>query len=635
LPGSVGNGDPCTVCPAEGNTRLTGYVPQEKIEEIRDRIDIVHLISEYVVLRKAGRNFIGLCPFHKEKTPSFSVRPDKQIFYCFGCGAGGNAFSFLMNMNGMTFPEAVRYLAGKTGVILPDPKDHPHSGEQVTEREQVYLANKKAAHWFARNLASEESAHVRAYLAGRGMSQEVVESFRLGYATEGWSALRTSFEREKVPLPAVEKAGLIIKGKEGTYYDRFRGRLMIPIEDTEGRVIAFGGRVMGQGEPKYLNSPESPVYIKGRHLYGLNRSKEHIRKAGHAILVEGYFDFLALWNAGVHPVVASLGTALTKEQVALLRRYTQKVYITFDSDEAGKKALMRSLELFLAADIDAWAVSLPQGCDPDSCIQTYGKDGFLDALTGALPIETYFLDRVLSKERTVAGEKNAVREAVHLSTSITDPISRNLFLRRVSERFGIDYEILKRQGHDGYKHVASTEEGPRMNTQLDILKDQADKLELAIVHLILENPRRVQDVSDLGLLDYFSEGEVKSIAQKIVRIVGKDGQGAVNMDDVIHAIDNPPLREAILRGVMEENPPPAEVVERMFFDTAEQLRKQWFKKRHRNLQMKLVKAQRDGNGELCMCLLKEKESLIRQEKNGDASAHRESDSLKSREIPNG
>ena len=614
---------------------MTGYVPQEKIEEIRDRIDIVHLISEYVVLRKAGRNFIGLCPFHKEKTPSFSVRPDKQIFYCFGCGAGGNAFSFLMNMNGMTFPEAVRYLAGKTGVILPDPKDHPHSGEQVTEREQVYLANKKAAHWFARNLASEESAHVRAYLAGRGMSQEVVESFRLGYATEGWSALRTSFEREKVPLPAVEKAGLIIKGKEGTYYDRFRGRLMIPIEDTEGRVIAFGGRVMGQGEPKYLNSPESPVYIKGRHLYGLNRSKEHIRKAGHAILVEGYFDFLALWNAGVHPVVASLGTALTKEQVALLRRYTQKVYITFDSDEAGRKALIRSLELFLAADIDAWAVSLPQGCDPDSCIKTYGKDGFLDALDGAQPIETYFLERVLSREKTVAGEKNAVKEAIHLSMSITDPISRNLFLRRVSERFGVDYEILKRQGHDGHENAASLASGPRMNTQIDILKDQADKLELAIVHLILENPRRVQDVSDLGILDYFSEGEMKSIAQKIVRTVGENGRGAVNMDDVIHDIDNPPIREALLRRVMEENPPPAEVVDRMFFDTAEQLRRQWFKKKHRNLQMKLVKAQRDGDGELCMRLLKEKESLIQQEKGGVPSVHYGSDSLKSREIPNG
>jgi len=614
---------------------LTGYVPQEKIEEIRDRIDIVHLISEYVVLRKAGRNFIGLCPFHKEKTPSFSVRPDKQIFYCFGCGTGGNVFSFLMNMNGMTFPEAVRYLAGKTGVILPDPQYHPHSGEESTEKEKVYLANKKAAHWFSRNLASEEAAHVRAYLEKRGMNPEVIESFRLGYAAEGWSALRTYFEREKVPLPTVEKAGLIIQGKEGTYYDRFRGRLMIPIEDTEGRVIAFGGRVMDQGDPKYLNSPESPVYIKGRHLYGLNRSKEFIRKEGYAILVEGYFDFLALWNAGVHSVVASLGTALTKEQVALLRRYTQKVYITFDSDEAGRKALIRSLELFLAADVDAWAVSLPQGCDPDSCVKMYGKDGFLDAVNGALPIETYFLEQVLSREKTVVGEKNAIKEAIHLSMSIADPISRNLFLRRVSERFGVDYEVVKRQGHDGHVNTTSADAGPRLNTQIDILKDQADKLELAIVHLILENPRRVRDVSDLCILDYFSEGEVKSIAQKIIRVVGKDGQGAVNLDDIIHEIDNPPIREAILRRVMEENPPPTDVVDRMFFDTVEQLRRQWFKKRHRNLQMKLIKAQRDGDEALQLSLVKEKESLIQQEKKGVPSVHHGSDSLKSREIPNG
>lgn len=615
--------------------KLAGYVPQEKIEEIRDRIDIVHLISEYVVLRKAGRNFIGLCPFHKEKTPSFSVRPDKQIFYCFGCGAGGNAFSFLMNMNGMTFPEAVRYLAGKTGVVLPDPKDHSLSGGGVTEREQVYLANKKAAQWFARNLALNEAARVRSYLEGRGMTPAVIDSFRLGYAPEGWSALRAHLEREQIPLSEGEKAGLIIKGKEGTYYDRFRGRLIIPIEDTEGRVIAFGGRVMGQEEPKYLNSPESPVYVKGRHLYGLNRSKEFIRKEGYAILVEGYFDFLALWNAGVHPVVASLGTALTKEQVALLRRYTQKVYITFDSDEAGRKALARSLELFLSADVDAWAVSLPHGCDPDSYIREYGKGGFLDILQEAQPIETYFLERVLSRETTVVGEKNAVNEAIHLSNSIADPISRNLFLRRVSERFGVDYDILKRRGQGGRANAVSADAGPSLDTRIDVLKNQADKLELVLVHLILENPRRVRDVSELGILDYFSEGDVKAIVQKIVRIVGKDGRGAVDLDGVIHDIDNPPIREAVLRGVMEENPPPAEVAERMFFDTVERLKKQWFKKRHRNLKMKLIKAQQDGDGELCMHLLEEKENLIRQEKKGDSSVHHGSDSLKSREIPNG
>ena len=614
---------------------MTGYVPQEKIEEIRDRIDIVHLISEYVVLRKAGRNFVGLCPFHKEKTPSFSVRPDKQIFYCFGCGVGGNVFSFLMNINGMTFPEAVRYLAGKTGVILPDPEYHPRSAEQATEKEQVYLANKKAAHWFAQNLAAEVAAPVRAYLDERGMSHGVIESFHLGYVTDGWAALRTHFEREKVSAEWVEKAGLIIKGKDGTYYDRFRGRLMIPIEDTEGRTIAFGGRVMGEGEPKYLNSPESPVYIKGRHLYGLNRSKEFIRKEGYAILVEGYFDFLSLWSAGIHPVVASLGTALTKEQVELLRRYTQKVFITFDADTAGQKALIRSLELFLAADIDAWAVTLPPGCDPDSCIRTQGKESFLEAINSAQPIETYYLEQVLSGEKTLVGEKNAVKAAIHLCMSIADPISRNLFLRRISERFGVDYEILKRQVHDEHTLSPVSEPKQRVNTQIDAFRDQADKLELAIIHLILENPRKVRDVVEYGVLDYFSEGEVKSIAAKIVAAVGRDGRGSIDMNGLIAEMDNPPIREAILRLVMEENLIPEEMADRLFSDTVNKMRSLSFKKRHRNLQMKLIKAQQDGDGELCLRLLQEKEHLMSEEKNGVPSVYHRSDTLKSREIPNG
>jgi len=597
---------------------LTGYVPQEKIDEIRDRIDIVHLISEYVALKKAGRNFIGLCPFHKEKTPSFSVRPDKQIFYCFGCGVGGNVFSFLMNINGMTFPEAVRYLAGKTGIVLPDAPYHPRSSEQTTEKEQVFLANKKAAHWFAQNLAAESATPVRSYLEGRGMSHDVIESFRLGYAPDGWSGLKNYFEREKLSAEWVEKAGLIIKGKEGTYYDRFRGRLMVPIEDTEGRVIAFGGRVLDQGEPKYLNSPESPVYIKGRHLYGLHKSKESIRKEGHAILVEGYFDFLSLWSAGIHPVVASLGTALTKEQVDLLRRYTQKVFITFDSDTAGQKALVRSLELFLAADIDAWAVTLPPGHDPDSLVRAYGKEGFEAAIAAAQPVETYYLDQVLGQEKTLVGEKNAVKAAVQLCMSIGDPIARNLFLRRISERFGIDYEVLKRQVRDAQDVSVMHEHKPRLNTQIDALKDQVDKNELAMIHLMLEHPRLTHNALGNGVLDYFNEGELRKVAGTIVA-AGTSTEGNIDLNRLIAELDHATIREAILRLVMEEHLIPEEVADRLFYDILNKLRSQWFKKRHRNLQLKLIKAQQDGNGELCLNLLQEKERLIREEKNGMAS----------------
>ncbi len=597
---------------------MTGYVPQEKIDEIRERVDIVHLISEYVALRKAGRNFIGLCPFHKEKTPSFSVRPDKQIFYCFGCGVGGNVFSFLMNINGMTFPEAVRYLAGKTGVILAESQYGSRSGVHDTEREQVFLANSKASRWFIRNLASEGASPIRAYLVDRGISPGVIEAFGLGYAPDSWEALRSYFDQEKIAQSSAEKAGLIIRGKEGSYYDRFRGRLMIPIEDTEGRVVAFGGRILGEGEPKYLNSPESPVYIKGRHLYGLNRSKEFIRKEGYAILVEGYFDLLALWNAGVRPVVAVLGTAMTKEQVDLLRRYTRKVYVAFDSDEAGQKALMRSMEIFLAAEVEAWAVRLSEGSDPDSCVRTQGKEVFLAAIGKAQPIESYFLDRLLPQEKTVVGEKQAVKSAIDLAANIADPIARSLFHRRIAERFGLEYAVIRQQALGNTAIRFETSQAPGMKGQADALQDRPDKHELTLVHLLLENPRRIRDVVERGVFEYLSEGPLMRIVRQLIREAGHDEMERLDINGIIQREEYAAIREAILRLVMTENRIPEELSDRMFNDTVKRLRRQSYEKRRRNLQSKLIKAQRDGDQELCLRLVQEKESLIREEREGKA-----------------
>ncbi|NLN59654.1 MAG: DNA primase [Deltaproteobacteria bacterium] len=612
---------------------MTGYVSQEKIDEIRDRVDIVHLISEYVTLKKMGRNFTGLCPFHKEKTPSFTVRPDKQIFFCFGCGLGGNAFSFLMHINGMTFPEAIRYLASKTGVSLPGSPSHARTAARSSEKEQIYLVNKEASQWFVRNLAMKENASIRAYLGNRGITPGVIEAFSLGYAPNNWSGLRNHFERGKIAVEWAEKAGLVVTGREGSYYDRFRGRLMIPIEDTEGRIIAFGGRLLDQGEPKYLNSPETPVYIKGRCLYGLSKSREYIRKEGHAILVEGYFDFLSLWGAGIHSVVASLGTALTQEQVALLRRYTQKVFVAFDADVAGQRALMRSFELFLAADIDALAVTLPAGGDPDNFIRAYGKEGFLEAIGAAQPLETYCLDQLWGGEKTLIGEKNAVKKAVQLSLNITDPIARNLFLRRISERFGVDYEVLQREVR-GTQNISLP---PASNRQTDSHKgsvaDRVDKLELSIVHLMLEKPNKIRRVVEDNALTYFSEGSLKVLAEQIATTVGRDGRGMIDLDGLVGLLDRPSIREAVLRLVMEEQPISDELADRIYDDVLNKLRRRWFKKKRGNLQAKLVKAQQDRNETLQLTLIQEIEYLVQEEKKRVVGNH--GDILKFRERANG
>ncbi len=345
-----------------------------KIEEIKSRVDIVELASEYLTLKKAGRNFIGLCPFHQEKTPSFTVNRDKQIFYCFGCGEGGNVITFLMKIADKTFPEAIKDLAEKTGVVLPPMISGKESRQKDSLKENILNLNLRAAQHFNRNLSSGAGKVVREYLQNRSISEETIKQFRLGFAPDTWRSLTDFIEGSGSSLKLAEQAGLIISGKEGSFYDRFRGRLIFPIENIFGEIVAFGGRVMETGEPKYLNSPESPVYIKGKNLYGLNKTKEEIRKKGFALIVEGYFDLISLWNAGIGNVVATLGTALTREHLELLRRYTVEVVALFDPDEAGRKALDRSLELFLSMRMRARALILPGGCDPDDYVKKHGKN---------------------------------------------------------------------------------------------------------------------------------------------------------------------------------------------------------------------------------------------------------------------
>jgi DNA primase len=286
-----------------------------KIEEIKSRVDIVELVSEYVTLKKAGRNYSGLCPFHQEKTGSFTVNREKQIFYCFGCGQGGNAITFLMKIANKTFPEAIKDLAEKTGVVLPTRLTSSEDRKNDTIRECIASLNLGAAQQFARNLYSPAGKVARDYLQNRGITEETVKQFRLGYVPDTWRSLTDYIEGGGTSLKLAEQGGLIIAGKEGSYYDRFRGRLMFPIENVFGEIVAFGGRILEKGEPKYLNSPESPVYIKGRNLYGLYKTKEEIRKKGFALIVEGYFDLISLWNAGIGNVVATLGTALTRDHL--------------------------------------------------------------------------------------------------------------------------------------------------------------------------------------------------------------------------------------------------------------------------------------------------------------------------------
>ena len=585
---------------------MKSHIPDIKIEEIKSRANIVDLVSEYVTLKKAGRNFVGLCPFHKEKTPSFTVTPDKQIFYCFGCGEGGNVFSFLMKINQMAYPEAIRHLARKTGVVIPERVSSHEEKEQISLREQLTHINHIAAVYYSNNLFSSVGKEAQIYLKKRQIREEIIREFRLGFALDGWRHLKDFFEREKISLKVAEQAGLLIPGKDASLYDRFRARLMIPIEDVSGRVIAFGGRIIGAGEPKYLNSPESAVYIKGRNLYGLNRTKEEIRKQGYAILVEGYFDLILLWNAGITPVVATLGTALTREQVDLIGRYTSHVAVLFDPDEAGQKALERSLELFLAGNMHVRAVILPSGYDPDDYVRTFGKDRLLELIARAPSMVDYYIENVMGDRGTFEKDRDVLRKSLSFIRHIDNAIERNLFIKRVSEKLGIDQDVLKTE--ISHSMTAS----PNAATKQKKHPGTVDLLEMNLIHILMMHPEKLAVMAETNILNYFISPDLKSLGEELKMFA--TGPGNFDAVEFISRLDSGVLRERLLRKVIDESSYDEKVLDRLLADTVKQIKRRWYREIKKILMIKMNKAQEAGDMNLCDELLNEKERLLKEER---------------------
>ncbi|NWF89902.1 MAG: DNA primase [Ignavibacteriaceae bacterium] len=420
-------------------------ISENKIEEIRSAADIVDLISEFVQLRKRGKNFIGLCPFHNEKTPSFTVSEDKQIFHCFGCHTGGNVFKFLMEYEKISFIEAVQEIAARVGINLEYEDDK--TGKE-SEQEILYEINVLAARYFSDNLLnSPEGEAARKYFHERKIKPQTMRSFGLGYALNGWENFVEFAKSQKIDLEKAISLGLIGQQKDGRLFDKFSDRIIFPIFSANGRVIAFAGRVLENRESaaKYLNSPESSIYFKGRILYGLSFSKDEIRKVDKAILVEGYMDLISLYQNGIKNVVAVSGTALTEDQVQLLSRYTKNVVLLFDADTAGIKASMRSIELLLKQDMEVKIAALPSGEDPDSYINKFGKDDFYELIQKAqnfIEYQTsYFENQHYFKEHTKTAE--AIRELVKLLSLIGDELKRNLLLKSIAKQFNLREKLLE------------------------------------------------------------------------------------------------------------------------------------------------------------------------------------------------
>ncbi len=417
---------------------MSGRIPENLLEDILARVDIVEVISGYIPLKKAGRNFKANCPFHHEKTPSFTVSPDRQIYHCFGCGESGNAFRFLMRHERMEFPEAVEMLAKKAGVTLPE-QDKPEIARAASLSTQIYKINELAANFYENNLASSGAAACRDYLLSRGIKPATAKQFHLGLASSSWDGLINYLRSKGVSLALMEKAGLILPKDTGGYYDRFRNRVIFPIFDIRSRVIGFGARVMDKTLPKYINSPETPVYVKGKNLFGLNLSKDYIRENDFAVIVEGYLDFMIPFQEGLNNMVASQGTALTLDQIRLLKRYTHNAVMVYDGDTAGEIATLRSMDMLIEEGVNVKIVSLPKGLDPDALVRREGIDALKVGIRDARNLFDYKLEILKSRHniKEAHGKTKIASEMLTTINKFDNAILRGEYIKRLAEEIKI------------------------------------------------------------------------------------------------------------------------------------------------------------------------------------------------------
>ena len=419
-------------------------IPENTIEEILSRIDIVELILSYIPLKRFGRNYKALCPFHSEKTPSFTVSPERQIFHCFGCSAGGNALGFVMQYERLEFPEAALLLAKKAGVTLPKAVSGPHSSQNQNLITQLYKINELAACFYIEQLHSAGQEAALEYLTKRAVSKDSIEKFKLGFALGTWDGLLNYLRSKNIPLGLIEKAGLIIPKDNGGYYDRFRNRLIVPIIDTRNKILGFGARVLDESLPKYINSPETPIYSKGKILFGLNAASDAIRSLDLAIIVEGYFDLLTPYQAGIKTIVASCGTALTTEQIRLIKRYTHNVVMVYDSDNAGQLATLRSLDLLIEEGLHIQVARLPEGYDPDGYLRRFGQDKFQELIRQAEDIFDYKLEILRAKysHLTVPNKAEIAQEMLSTISKFTNMVLRSAYIKKLAEALKVDESSL-------------------------------------------------------------------------------------------------------------------------------------------------------------------------------------------------
>lgn len=572
------------------------YIPEDKLQEIREAAAIEEVVGQYVRLERKGRNLVGLCPFHPETKPSFTVSPDKGIFYCFGCQTGGNVISFVMQYHKLTFAEAASELARRYGVSLTFKDLGPEEGRRAKKRQLFYDLHQEALTFYRAVLEGSEGRPARDYLAQRGLTPEVIRAYQLGYAPPDWDGLRQRLQNRGLPLAVAAEAGLLIPRPSGGYYDRFRERVMFPIFDRQERVVAFGGRVIGEGEPKYLNSPESLIYSKGRLLFGLPQAREALRKQDLAVVVEGYLDLLALRTRGVGPVLATLGTALTREQVRLLNSLVSRVVLVFDGDPAGVKAMRRAFPVLAQEGLPVRVIPLPAGLDPDDYVKAHGPERFHTPWEAAQPWFAFLLEGLVAEYGLdIEGRVKITEELRPYFQAFSNPVEQGLWLRFTAQRLGVPEADLHRsllQTGQGVAALREQESGLALN------------LEKALVGWVLQHP---QSVSPEELAAWAEDLEDPDWQYLLRLVAAKRGQeGKVDVRQLVDQVEGEARKQklcALILGEGEGGPPSPEAVAE---DWRRALARRRLKKCRRALTEKLAQDPE------CLELLAQKQEIDRQ-----------------------
>lgn len=530
-----------------------GFIPEEIIAQVIERCDIVEAISSYIPLKRTGRNFKANCPFHHEKTPSFSVNPEKQIFYCFGCHVGGNVITFVMQQERIDFPEAVRMLAGKAGIVIP--QSGSSDNETLSFKDVLYDVNGLAAQFFHNTLvaAGSDTAEAVKYLKNRGINLETVKRFQLGFAPDKWDSLIGYLRGKNINLAMMEKAGLIIsKENRDGYYDRFRDRIIFPIFDVKSRCIGFGARAMKEGIAKYINSPETAVYTKGNHLYGFHIAKDGIREKDFAIVVEGYMDFIIPFQAGVANVVASLGTALTVEQIRLLHRYSKNIVMLFDADSAGENAMVRSLDLLVEEGMNVKVAILASGEDPDSFVRKFGVDPFNERINQALPLFDYKMKILMSRysHKTVDGKTKIAGEMLPTLSKFTNAVTRFGYVKQLADMLSVAQEALLIELQ---KISSGTLSAASRKIELDqtaVFPAPAVAAERSLLKLLLEDESFIPLMTEEIAVSDFRDEAIRSVVSQMFDFVSQGKE--VKASGIMNSINDQKILQMISQLLVSE-----------------------------------------------------------------------------------